>query len=666
MKNIQAQFVKVWLLSGWQEPLWYKVPDQLRTSISVNSFVEVPLRTQKLPALVQLCANTPQHIDIAKLREVISVFSIPQDALHASFIQKIANFYFVSPTSLYQRFIAHIQASPEAIDEAPEAQAQAITHITLSDEQAAAIKKISPHITQKSHKTFLLHGVTGSGKTEVYKKLIQRAIEQKKSVICLFPEVALALQFQAIFKAQLATPHLVFSFHSSSKISEKKTLWNNLLNNIPSIILGVHLPVLLPISNLGLIIIDEEHERGFQEKRHPKINSKEMALWRAQLYDCPIILGSATPSLATLYRTQQGLIEKCTLSQRFQGKFPQIIHASLKENTRKRASFWITKELEAGIKERLTKNEQTILYLNRRGYSFSAQCQDCGAFVTCDSCSVSLTPHEVGADAFTLSCHYCGYSCKVPTTCPSCKKTEHPLIMKGIGTQQLTTIIKKLFPTARIARADLDSTKKKREWLEDAEKFKRGEIDILIGTQLITKGYHFPKVTLVGIVWADLGLAIPDYHTRESVLQKLIQVAGRAGREQECSQVIIQSMSNDSLFSYINEERYPEFCMQELEIRKELAYPPFSRLIQIEFLNKDEKKLIAEIAQYKQTLQKIIQEKNLSIVVLGPTEPLIKKIAGVETRHLFLRSKTFQDIQTLINMATSHKQFSSSIFVTPT
>jgi len=660
-------YVQVWLLAGWQEPLWYKVPPTKESLIFIDSFVEVPLRNQIFPALVQRCTSQPpQKINVSNIREIIRVFEIPKDNKHSSFINKVGHFYFVSPTTLYQRFISSIQSKPEELDSSTQITVQTVPDVILSNEQAAAIATITPAIIQETYKPFLLHGVTGSGKTEVYKKLIKTALEQKKTILCLFPEVALALQFEAIFKAQLTTPHLVFSFHSSSKISAKKTLWNNLLNKTPCVILGVHLPVLLPISNLGLIIVDEEHERGFQEKRHPKINSKEMALWRAQLYNCPIVLGSATPSLSTLYREKRGLIQKCTLSKRFRGKFPSIIHASLKDSPKKRASFWITRELEKAITDRLQKKEQVILYLNRRGYSFSAQCQSCGEFVTCKACSVSLTPHELENNSFSLSCHYCGYACAVPTTCKKCHKSELPLLMKGIGTQQLTTIVKKLFPDARVARADLDSTKKKREWLEDVKKFKQGEIDILIGTQLITKGYHFPKVTLVGIVWADLGLAIPDYHTRESVLQKLIQVAGRAGREQEHSEVIIQSMSNDDLFSYISEEKYPAFCENELLMRQELAYPPFTRLIQIEFFNKKETVLIDEIHQYKKALQEVISNQNLPIVVLGPVEPLMKKIGGVETRHLFLRSTTFQDIQTLVTKAPAFKTFSSSIFINST
>lgn len=657
-------FAQVLLLSGWREPLWYKIPLTLIDKIKVGSFVEVPLRTQKIPALVKRIELDPA-LPFKEIKEIAHFFPLPGDELYHGFINKIADFFFINPTNLHHRIVGHLQASPEDTEDEIAKPSQSCEKITLSDEQQLALDTILPSLENQSNQSFLLHGVTGSGKTEIYKKLIEKNFELKKSTLCLFPEVTLALQFEAIFKSQLSCASSVFSFHSSTKVSDKKMLWQQLLTNKQVIIIGVHLPVLLPISNLGLIIIDEEHERGFQEKRHPKINSKEMALWRAQIYQCPIVLGSATPSLSTLQRVENNQIIKCTLNKRFKGKFPTIIKASLKENSRKRGSFWITRELELAIKKRLENKEQIILYLNRRGYSFSAQCNECGNFVNCTECSVTLTPHEKNIDSFYLSCHYCGFSCPVPTICPTCKKSEKPLLMKGIGTQQLATIIKKMFPAASIARADLDSTKKKREWLEQARQFKNGEIDILIGTQLITKGYHFPKVTLVGVIWADLGLSIPDYHTRETVLQKLIQVAGRAGREHESSEVIIQSMSDDELFSYISEERYPDFCIKELEARRELSYPPFGRLVQIEFINKNELKLNHEISMYKNMLQKVIQENNLPIRQLGPVEPIIKKIAGIETRHLFLRCATYNHIQKLIHHCPWPKSFSSSIFVTP-
>lgn len=661
-------FVLVRLLAGWREPLWYRIPEHLQNKVVVGTFVDVPLRTQQIPALVQKISSIPQT-DADRVKDISGVFAFPADNKYHDFVSAIADFFMVESTTLHHRVVQQLHASPEALEETETfSQTQHSSTITLSDEQQIVINALAPQVQAGGYTPTLLHGVTGSGKTEIYKQLIITAINAQKTTVCLFPEVTLALQFETIFKQQLPFPERIFSFHSTTKISEKKKLWQALLSGTPVVILGVHLPVLLPIPNLGLILVDEEHERGFQEKRHPKINSKELALWRAKTYNCPIVLGSATPSLATLQAAKTGKIAHYRLTKRFKGKFPSIIHAKMvTPDKKKRASFWITPELEHAIRSRLSKKEQTILYLNRRGHSFSAQCQDCGTLVMCQSCSVSLTPHEhEKTREFQLTCHYCGFTVPVPTACTACKKNDKPLLMKGIGTQQLTTIVQKMFPEAKIARADLDSTKQKREWLATAEQFKRGELDILIGTQLITKGYHFPNVTLVGIVWADLGLSIPDYHTRETVLQKLIQVAGRAGREHEESDVIIQALSHDPLFDFISEEKYEEFCITELAAREELFYPPFGRFVQLECVHSDEAILVKETVAIAAELRQFVHDHNLNVTIMGPVEPVVKKIAGAEARHIFLRSATFGPIHTLLQAIKHQKKLRSSVFLVPT
>ena len=663
-------FVLVRLLSGWREPLWYRVPEHLQATVAVGTFVDVPLRTQQIPALVMKTHPLPAT-DPSRIKDISGVFAFPADDTYHGFVVAVADFFMVEPITLHHRIVQQLHTPPKA-DEAeeipPQTPTQHTSTITFSDEQQTVINALAPQVQTGGYAPTLLQGVTGSGKTEVYKQLIITAINTQKTTICLFPEVTLALQFETIFKQQLPFPERIFSFHSTTKVSEKKKLWNMLLAKTPVVILGVHLPILLPIANLGLILVDEEHERGFQEKRHPKMNSKELALWRAKTYNCPIILGSATPSLSTLHAAKTGKMAHYRLTKRFKGKFPAIIHAKMvTPDKKKRTSFWITNELEAAIRDRLSKKQQTILYLNRRGHSFSAQCQDCGTLVMCQSCSVSLTPHEhENTKEFHLTCHYCSFTTPVPTTCAACKKSEKPLLMKGIGTQQLTTIVQKMFPEAKIARADLDSTKQKREWLKTADQFKRGELDILIGTQLITKGYHFPNVTLVGIVWADLGLSIPDYHTRETVLQKLIQVAGRAGREHEESEVIIQALSHDPLFDIISEEHYERFCETELTVRQELQYPPFGRFVQLECVHSDEVILMRETALLATQLRQLAHEHNLNVTIMGPVEPIIKKIAGAEARHIFLKSPTFGPIHTLLQAVKTQKGLKSSIFLIPT
>ena len=384
-------------------------------------------------------------------------------------------------------------------------------------------------------------------------------MEYKKSSLLLLPEVSLAAQFARLLKGQLPSNIPLYSFHSATSVKEKKELWQKLLHNQPVVIVGVHMPLLLPLPHLGLIIIDEEHEVGFQEKKHPKIHTKEAAFLRAQISSIPIIAGSATPSITSLYNVEHKGWHYFELKKRFAGDFPKITVVKLTEQ-KGRKNFWISAELDAALAQQLAKKEQTIVFLNRRGYSFFMQCKECGFIPHCVQCSVSLTLHnKAHQDAQSASikgdpsnshstanrsgnsragaahlltnrstvdcllCHYCAYTSPVPQSCSSCKAGASSLLKKGIGTQQVVTVLEKLFPQARIARADLDSTLNKKKWIQTIKDFEAGAIDILVGTQTITKGYHFPRVTLVGILWADINLSLPFYNAAEVTLQQLIR-----------------------------------------------------------------------------------------------------------------------------------------------
>lgn len=663
-------FVQVRLLTGWHEPLWYAVPAHFSTECGVGTVIKVPLRNRFVPALINRMQSTCPFKDASKIKEIQGVFTFPADTKYADFAHKISLLYHLDPSYLYSRLVTFLHettAEKEHEDQAflHDEPLNNLPQITLTAEQQQAVDLVQPAIINGTSQVTLLQGVTGSGKTEVYKRLMEQAIAAGKSVIVLLPEVSLAFQFERLFKDQLSCPERVFSFHSLTKRSERRALWDELSSERPLIIVGVHLPVFLPIRNLGLIIVDEEHERGFVEKKHPKINSKEAALLRAQLYSIPILLGSATPSLAMLSAAWQKKINHAVLSQRFGGQLPVISHVLLSKNRAGRRNFWITRELDAGIADRLSRGEQVILYLNRRGYSFCAQCPDCGFLLSCDDCSVSLTPHQDNGQMYLL-CHYCGKSKNVPESCSACGVVGSQLITKGIGTQQLVTIIQKLFPTARVARADLDSTKEKREWVNTVAAFKNRELDILIGTQIVTKGYHFPGVTLVGVVWGDLGLSLPHYSAREEVLQKLIQVAGRAGRTCTGGQVIVQTMAQDPLFDVISEALYDGFCNQELAVRQSLEYPPSGRLVQLEFMGDDASALERDVAAYTNELTECAASMQCNVRVLGPVVPVVQRIAGVEMRHVFIKGASLNVINKLIRACVFASSSKSRMFVVPT
>jgi primosomal protein N' (replication factor Y) len=345
---------------------------------------------------------------------------------------------------------------------------------------------------------------------------------------------------------------------------------------------------------------------------------------------------------------------------------PKIELVFLKEKTAKRRKcFWISQKLEDAIKDRLAKKEQTIIYLNRRGYSFFVQCKQCGFIFQCPNCSVSLTLHSSFNEGSFLRCHYCDFRKPLPENCSECKANKKEFLTKGIGTQQAVELIQELFPQAKIARADLDSTVKKKLWQQTLQDFKKGEIDILVGTQTITKGYHFPKVTLVGILWADLNLHLPFFNSAETTLQKIIQVAGRAGRQSNDSLVVVQAIHDHYIFNFLNEQNYLDFCKEEMEFREQTKYPPFGRLIQVEFKGSDAKLLEKESMEFTDLLKKINEGLKLEIQILGPSRPVVYKVKRTEVRQIFLKTDSFAKISLLFKNV-NFDDFKSSMYIVPT
>ena len=653
-------YITVRLLSGYQEPLTYKIPDSWELSPIAGTIVSVPLRTKIVPAVVTAIHDClPETTRTFAIKDAHSIEPFPRDGRYVAFAKQIAHYYQIDEHFFTRRIRQFLKQKeqPETITKHDEKK-ESTKKIVLTDEQQAVVDFVMPSIITSEYNPTLVHGVTGSGKTEIYKRLIITAISEQKTVILLLPEVTLALQFERILRKQLPSSITIRNFHSATSIKEKRKSWQLLVQGTPHVLIGVHLPVLLPISNLGLIIVDEEHEVGYQEKRHPTINSKEIAVWRAKAYNIPIILGSATPSISSLYNVSTRGWALFQLTKRYAGSFPTIETVSL-VNKEKRQSFWITNALETAIADRIAKKEQTIIFLNRRGYSFFMQCKKCGYIPTCTTCSVSLTVH----DNNYLSCHYCGTAIAQPTQCPSCKADEKNLLKKGIGTQQVVSILEKLFPQARIARADLDTSSNKKVWQQTLHDFESGAIDILVGTQTITKGYHFPRVTLVGILWADLNLHFPIYNASETTLQQLIQVAGRAGREHESSTVIVQYMADHDIFAFLDERQYVNFYANELATRIAAGYPPHNRLVEIALKHSDEQ-IIERDSVELAAMIRVNLENHKTIQLLGPSKPPVHTIKNIHTRKLYLKGPNIQEILAIITASRS-KEFSSSLFVTP-
>lgn len=623
-------FAHVRLLLGKPQILTYKVPASWDYTKRVGTLVSVPLGKRTVYGIITQFVDKFTPAQEYTLKELIAPYAA-RDVLYEQFITDLCNYYIVDPLYIFTRLQQFIAQKTE--NSTPQITAHVSTQITqktLTAAQQEIINALYQPIAQARFFPAVLHGVTGSGKTEIYIHALNQATATGKSALFLVPEVTLALQFEDILKARCTAP--VYSFHSATTVSQKKELWRKINTAEPIIIIGIHLPIISPIAQLGLIIVDEEHETGYQEKKHPAINSRDAAIMRAHRYNIPIILGSATPSLNTLYNINYKKWHHFTLTERFKGAFAKNSVVSLEkiDSNNKRSNFWISKTLQQKITERLALKEQVILFLNRRGHSFFVQCSTCTKIISCKRCSVSLTVHDNG----TLRCHYCEYSLKYPTQCPHCTAPARKFITKGIGTQQLAKIITELFPSARIGRADLDVTSKKTTWKETLEKFTAGEIDILVGTQTITKGYHFPKVTLVGVIWADLAFNIPRYNATECAIQQLIQVAGRAGRESPEAEVIIQTINNNPALEFCSEQKYLEFCSQELELRKTLQYPPYARLIAITLTHSQENIVEQESIIYA---QKLFALKDIC-TVLGPTVPPIYKIKNKQYRVIYIKT----------------------------
>jgi len=657
-------YIQVRLLKGWKAPIWYSVLEG-SDPLEIGSIVEVPLQNRKSPAVViALHQILPLSITFI-VRSILAVHATPNDEHYQGFIKKVASFYGIDPVYFYKRIrsffkIGRTVGPPLVIEK----QISSSIPILLTDEQKVAIDGIFPALTNGFFEPVLLYGVTGSGKTVVYKELICKVLKEQKVVLYLLPEVSLCLQFQSLLARELPD-FLVLGFSSASSLSEKKQVWQSLLEGKSFILVGVHLPILLPISNLGLIIVDEEHEGGFQEKKHPKINSKEIALWRAKEYNIPIILGSATPSVQSLYRAKTLGWKFFELKKRFAGAFPQIIVAHLRENKSKRKNFWVTKELEERIREQLIKKEQTIIFLNRRGYSFFLQCKGCGFTPSCGQCSVSLTYHKELSGNEELRCHYCAFWREMPLVCPECFLSAEHFLKKGIGTQQMVLILQELFPTAVIGRMDADITAQKKLLKQMLIEFEKGAIDILVGTQSITKGYHFPNVTLVGVIWADLQCNLPVFNAHEGAIQQLIQVAGRAGRAEKPGVVVVQTMGDHPLFKYLDETKYLDFYHEEIEMRKLSNYPPFTRFLQLELMHEDSEILEQEAQEVFDYLFELNEKQKLEVMLLGPVKPIVYKISKMEMRHIFLKTTSFEKAFILF-FALQTKKIKSKLFLVPT
>ena len=517
--------------------------------------------------------------------------------------------------------------------------------LKLTEEQQNAFNKIDETINNNENKEFLLYGVTGSGKTEIYLQLIEKIIQKNKTAIVLVPEISLTPQMVERFIARFGQEKIAV-LHSKLSIGERYDQWNKIKNGECKIVIGARSAIFAPIQNLGLIIIDEEHDSSYKSETNPRYNAKELAGYMAKKNNIPLVLGSATPDISTYYKAENNKIEMLKLTKRAnESNLPKVNVIDLREELANGNRSILSRKLYEEIEKNLKDKKQTILFLNRRGYSTFVMCRDCGYTVKCKNCNITMTYH---IKTNKLKCHYCGHEEKNLTECPECHSKNIKYF--GTGTQRLEEDINKIFPEATTIRMDIDTVTRKNSHEEILNKFKNDNINILIGTQMVVKGHHFPNVTLVGVIAADSSLYIEDYRANERTFQILTQVAGRAGREKLPGRVIIQTYNPDNFaIECSKKQNYDEFYETEIELRKQLKYPPFCDIISIGLTDTDNNKIKNVSERLYNNISRTIKNEKMDFNIYKPLPCPIDKIKNKYRWRIILKGKLNNKIINIIN-----------------
>ncbi len=538
--------------------------------------------------------------------------------------------------------------------------------IKLNDDQKLVLNQINEATERSVFKVFLLHGVTGSGKTQVYLEAIKSVIDKNKSAIVLIPEISLTPQTVARFKNFFQEN--VYVFHSQMSLGERYDTWRKVKHSNKCIVIGPRSALFLPVQNLGLIIVDEEHDGSFkQESPAPRYHARDTAVYRAQLNKAVVVLGSATPSLESYHNVETGKYQLLKLKNRIDNiELPRVHIVKMKAKTseKEKTSVFST-ELIHHIKESVENKEQVILLQNRRGFSSYLQCKTCGFINKCPDCDIYLTFH---ASSNSLQCHYCGFSTSATHNCPKCTGLQIKYV--GAGTQQIEAELRDLFPEVRILRMDIDTTKSKNAHETILKHFKDHKADILLGTQMIAKGLDFEKVSLVGVISADIGLTLPDFRSAERIFQLLTQVSGRAGRKKKQGKVIIQTRMEDHYaIQHAKNHDFEGFYNYEICLRRESGYPPITRLMKIGVSAADVK-VVNAIA--KDIVRKLSRHSNGIFNVIGPAPAPLIRLQNKYRWQVLVKINTQKDrsgkkvrslIRTALEPLLLHSQVSKSISI---
>lgn len=588
-----------------------------------------------------VCLAEPYHSDATKLKEAFEIIgkrSIRQAETLMAYIQLSKEMPEVSKTALYDRAKIDSTGLKKLIDKhiltiykkeisrLGEYDGEIIGNFKLSNAQEQALFEIKESFEEKN--VVLLHGVTGSGKTQVFVELMEEVIAKGQQVLYLLPEIALTAQI--VQRLQKHFGDQIIVYHSKFNNNERVEIWQSSLDGVP-IVLGARSALFLPFANLGLIIVDEEHDPSYkQNEPSPRYNARDTAVFLSYLYQAKTLLGTATPSLETYYNVQQqkyGLVE---LNKRFgDATLPEIhIIDAGEETKKKRMKSHFTPQLLQTIKETLANGEQVILFQNRRGYAPVYSCNTCGWTADCVDCDVSLTYHKFSND---LHCHYCNHHRNLPKSCPACG--NHSLVIKGFGTEKIEDELQIYLPDVKVARMDWDTVKGKHGHLKIITRFANKEVDILVGTQMVTKGLDFDNVGLVGVLSADQMLHFPDFRATERAFQLLLQVSGRAGRKKKKGKVLIQAYKMDHpVLKEVQKNNFQAFFNRELQERIDFAYPPFHRLIKIQLKHKKPAIVDKAARFFAECLRTKLGDR-----ILGPATPGISRIRTYYIRDIIIK-----------------------------
>ena len=506
-------------------------------------------------------------------------------------------------------------------------------------------KVVNSVLENQQNVPFLLFGVTGSGKTEVYMQIIEEVLKRGETAIMLVPEISLTPQMVEQFSNRFGNQ--VAALHSALSEGEKYDEWRRIARGEASIVIGARSAIFAPLKNIGIIIMDEEHSDSYKQgDKSPRYHARDIAIWRAKYHSCPVLLGSATPSLESMARAEKGVYQLLVLKERVNGKSLPNVEIIDMNKEAKNGTSHITNRLLSEVSSCIDRGEQAILFLNRRGFSTFVTCKNCSETIKCPNCDITLTYHKSNR---MLRCHYCGYATPLPKVCPHCK--EEALSDLGVGTEKIEEELHRLLPNARVLRMDVDTTSRKGAHKKMIDAFRNHEYDILLGIQIVAKGLDFSDVTLVGVINADTSLNIPDFRSSENTYSLLSQVAGRSGRSQKTGKVYIQTFNPDHYaISFVKEHDYLGFYREEMKIRRRLGYPPFYFLCYLKISGKEADYLFQEALKIKRSL-----ERNLHhTTILGPTTLAVFKVNNVYRYGIILKYKKEEVLYDILLKIQNH------------